>query len=228
MRRRLLNGSFPDQVFKVVFIIIFILISANLFYAAETWLGMQGGLSLPNLKGGDNPLSQGYTSRKAPFLGFTLIQPLTDRLNLKVEINYSSQGGKRDGLQPIDPTQVPLLYANFHNETIIDYVEVPLMLEMKTGDRQGLFLALGGYAGYRVRAKTATSGNSLIYLDPAGTQPVIPEPVSFEANTDVSQEINRWNFGLCGAVGINWTFGSGLAVLGARFNYGLSNIQAHP
>jgi hypothetical protein len=235
MRKRWLNSSFPGHVFKLVLIMLFILSSSNLFYATETWFGAHGGLSLPNLKGGDNPLSQGYTSRKAPFLGLTLIQPLSTHLNLRAEINYSSQGGKRDGMQPIDPSQVPLplppdvpLYANFHNETIIDYVEVPLMLQIDTGERPGLFFAVGGYAGYRVRAKTVTSGSSLIYLDEAGTQPVSPEPVSFEANTDVSQEINRWNFGLCGAAGLSWKLGTGQAVLGARFNYGLSNIQSHP
>ncbi|MBC7365123.1 MAG: outer membrane beta-barrel protein, partial [Candidatus Aminicenantes bacterium] len=99
---------------------------------------------------------------------------------------------------------------------------------INTGKQPGLFFAFGGYAGYRIGAKTITSGSSLLYLDETGTQPLSPEPVSFEANTDVSQEINRWNFGLCGAAGISWKLGNGQAVLGVRFNYGLSNIQSHP
>lgn len=235
MKRKSEGLNFQGYFLKSVVAFIIILLSASLIYAGEVWFGVQGGLSLPNLKGGDNPLSQGYTSRKAPFWGVTLIRPLSGQVSLRAELNYSSQGGKRDGLQPIDASQVPLplppeltLYANFHNETILDYVEVPLMLQIKTGDRPGLFFAFGGYAGYRVRAKTETSGSSLIYLDPAGTQPVSPEPVSFDATTDVSSEINRRNFGLCGAAGLELVMGGGKILLGARFNYGLSNIQAHP
>ncbi|MGB9893191.1 MAG: hypothetical protein ACPLRA_02170, partial [Candidatus Saccharicenans sp.] len=84
-------------------------------------------------------------------------------------------------------------------------------------------------AGYRVRAKTVTSGTSLIYLDANGTIPLDPNlQVPFDSETNVSQEINRWNYGLCGSFGVKIPFARGLVVLSGRFNYGLSNIQAHP
>jgi len=236
MKNRASRGNFLSLIKKSFLFIFMALCLFDLVFAHEMWVGVQGGLSLPNIKGGDNPLSQGYSSRKAPFLGVMINFPISATLALRTEINYSSQGGQRNGLQPISADQVPiqlppgtLLYANFNNETILDYLEIPLMLELSTQGNLKLFVDAGGYAGYRVRAKTVTSGTSLIYLDPSGTMPVDPNlQVPFDATTDVSQEINRLNFGLCGAVGIKIPFGRGLAIASARFDYGLSNIQSHP
>ena len=213
-----------------------VLLTANLTFARQTWLGFQAGLSLPNLEGGDNPISQGYTSRRAPYFGIMINSSLSETLSLRTEISYSSQGGQRNGLQPIAADQVPFplppgmtLYADFNNKAIIDYVEVPLMLEINNGTRLKLFLDGGVYAGLRVRAKTVTSGTSLLYLDPDGTLPIDPNlQVPFDATTNISEEINRLNFGLCGAVGVKIPLGSGLAVAGMRFNYGLTNIQSRP
>lgn len=235
-RSSIMAGSFGviKQVWLFIFLALFL---ANLTFAREIWLGLQGGLSIPSIKGGTTELSQGYTSRKAPFLGLAFDYLLSPSFSLRTEINYSSQGGQRNGMQPISPDQVaglPLppgmtIYANFNNETILDYLEVPLLVEMMTGEKIKYFVNAGAYVGYRVRAKTVTGGTSLLYLDPSGTLPLDPNlQVSFDAKTDVSQEINRWNFGLCGSIGAKVPLGTGLVTLSGRFNYGLSNIQSHP
>jgi len=228
---------FGSDTKKACFFIIMSLFLFNQASARELWVGFHGGLSLPNIKGGTNELSQGYTSRKAPFLGLVFDWVISPSLALRTEINYSSQGGQRNGMQPISPDQVsglPIppgvtLYADFNNETIIDYLEIPLMAELVTGQKTRIFVNAGPYAGYRVRAKTVTSGTSLLYLDSSGTMPFDPDlQIPFDAKTDVSEEINRLNFGFCGSVGIKVPIGTGLVVLSGRFNYGLSNIQSHP
>ncbi|MGB9906979.1 MAG: porin family protein [Candidatus Saccharicenans sp.] len=227
--RRLLKTS--------ILVLLGVMLSFNLSLAGEAWFNLHGGLSLPNLKGGTNELSQGYTSRKAPFFGLGLEFRLSPSAFLKTGLSYSSQGGQRNGLQPLAPDQlsglpVPpgvTLYADFQNETILDYLEIPVMLELVTGQSPQFFIEAGIYAGYRVRAKTVTSGTSLIYLDSAGSIPIDPSlQVPFDAETDVSQEINRWNYGLCGGLGLKVPVGSGQVLLGGRFNYGLANIQSHP
>lgn len=220
-----------------VFFFLAMLLCFGLLDAGEVWLNLHGGLSLPNLKGGTNELSQGYTSRKAPFFGLGLDFKLSHPAFLKMELNYSSQGGQRNGLQPLAPDQlsglpVPpgvTLYADFQNETILDYLEVPVLIGLVMGRSSRLLLEVGLFVSYRVRAKTITSGTSLIYIDPAGSIPIDPGlQVPFEAETDVSQEINRWNYGLCGGLGVKMPVGSGQILLGGRFNYGLANIQSHP
>lgn len=222
---------------KFLLLVLVLIICSAVSLAGDTWFGLHGGLSLPSLSGGTNELSRGYTSRQAPFFGLGLDLSLGSSLSLKSELNYSSQGGQRNGLQPLAPDQlvglpVPpglVLYADFNNETILDYLEIPLMLELVSGSRLKVFLNGGVYVGYRVRAKTVTSGTSLIYLDPSGSVPIDPNlQVPFDAETDVSQEINRWNYGLCGGLGIKIPVAPGLLVIGGRFNYGLANIQSHP
>ncbi len=208
----------------------------------EIWLGLQGGLSLPNIQGGTTELTRGYTSRQAPFIGLAVDFVLSPSYSIRAEMNYSSQSGQRKGMQPISPDQVqglpfPLeftLYADFDNETIIDYLEVPLLAEFRTGRKVQFFANAGPYAGYRVRAKTITAGKSSLYIDSSGTPLVFPgqpgplPPMSFDAETNVSDEINRLNLGLCGSLGVKIPLGPGLVVPSVRFNLGLSNIQSHP
>lgn len=227
-----------SRIFKLlIFFFLAILLCFSLLEAGEVGLNLHGGLSLPNLKGGTNELSQGYTSRKAPFFGLGLDFKLNPSAFLKMELNYSSQRGQRNGLQPLAPDQlsglpVPpgvTLYADFQNETILDYLEVPVLIGLVMGRSSRLWVEAGFFAGYRVRARTITSGTSLIYIDPAGSIPIDPNlQVPFESETDVSQEINRWNYGLSGGLGVMVPAGSGLVLFGGRLNYGLANIQSHP
>ena len=226
----------PGLIFLAVFCLL------GFLRAEEIWIGLQGGLNLPNMRGGTTELSRGYTSRQAPFLGLALDYILSPSFSICTEINYSSQGGQRNGMQPIFSDQVqgmPIppsfaLYADFRNETIIDYLEIPLLAELRTGQRIQFFVNGGPYAGYRVRAKTITKGQSTLYIDPSGIPLILPgqvaplPPLSFDAETDISEEINRLNLGLCGSIGAKIPFGPGLAALSARFNLGLSNIQSHP
>ncbi len=148
-------------------------------------------------------------------------------------LNYSSKGGKRNGLQPtgMDPTLFglpvgTLIYANFNNETIIDYVEIPVLLKLAWGHGLRYFVKAGPHFGYRVKAKTLTSGMSLLYLDEAGTQPIpmVPEQ-DFTASTDVKSETRSTNYGISGGAGIETAFGPGTIILEALFSYDLNYTQ---
>jgi hypothetical protein len=218
-------------VFSVV--TVFLLASAALALAGEVKFGAHAGLTIPNLRGGqDNPLTSGFSSREAEFFGISADIGLSRHFSLVVELNYTSQGGKRTGLQIIEemPAGLPVppdtdLYADFKNETILDYVEIPVMLRYKFGNTVRFFINAGPYAGYLVRAHAVTSGSSLIYLDPAGTEPVIDTPVSFVADTDVKDSLKTTNFGLAGGAGIMYPLGPGSLVFEAHFQAGLITIQ---
>jgi hypothetical protein len=237
---RLFSKGFASGLQKTAVFLFLVLLLFSFSEANEIWLGLQGGLSLPNFSGGTTELSKGYTSRRAPFIGLAVGFVLSPSFAIRTEINYSSQGGQRNGMQPLAPDQaqgLPIppeltLYANFDNETIIDYLEIPLMAEFSSGRRVKFFANAGPYVGYRVRAKTVTSGMSTLYIDSSGNPLIIYgqalPPVSFDAETDVSGEINRLNLGLCASLGAKIPFGPGLFALSARFSLGLSNIQSHP
>ena len=71
-------------------------------FAQAPWLGVHGGLSIPDLRGGNgNQLSTGYTSRLAANVGLQAEWPVYHRFSLQVELNFAGQGGQRNGIQPI-------------------------------------------------------------------------------------------------------------------------------
>jgi hypothetical protein len=207
--------------------------------AGQIQVGVHGGLSIPNIRGeGDNEFSRGYTSRKGPFFGLFAEFRLTRRFSLRAEVNYASQGGKWDGLQPVIidlpglvlPPGV-ILYADFNNESILDYLEVPVLAELTWGQMPRFFINAGPYVGLLVRAKTITGGMSTIYFDDSRTPLLLPPdyqplpPFSFEAETDSKKDINDLSAGIAGGIGLAIPAGPGELVLGVRFSLGLTNIQ---
>jgi hypothetical protein len=231
--------SRPARQLATLAVSLLILATAGL--SAEVMIGVHGGLSMPNFRG-NTPQTEGYVSRRAPFFGLTADFGVSSHFSICAELDYSSQGGKRNGLQPLTSDQLsglPLppgmtLYANFRNETIIDYVEIPVMAKLAWGGSLRFFVQAGPYVGFRARAVTQTRGSSLLYLDPAGTQPM-PDPgtgqplpaMSFDADTDNKQDIHSVNAGITGGAGVATRLGPGDLVLGARFEAGLTNIQTN-
>jgi hypothetical protein len=192
-------------------------------------IGVHGGPNIPDLQGGTNEVSEGYISRLGPFFGVFAEVPLRSGFSLCGEINYSSQGGKRNGRQPIAPDpSLPLppdmkLYASFDNEAILDYLEIPVMARVRWGSAIRLFADAGPFVGFLVRAKTVTKGSSLMY-DESGDALPYPEQ-DFGAETDIKQDINSTNAGFAGGLGLELPYGPGDVVIEARFTYGLTNIQ---
>ena len=188
--------------------------------SAQTRIGILLGPNVPNLSGASNEISQGYVSRSALHFGLTFERDLSESLSIQPEILFDGQGGQRNGLQPITSTSLPPLpsggyyYANFKNASILNYVEVPVLLRYRLGgDQIGFQLSAGPYFGYLLNATQKTSGTSSIYVDKNGTPLMVPvppdytqfvqaPPQSFAASTNVTASINRFNAGIEGGVGI--------------------------
>jgi hypothetical protein len=235
-RRRKLNISWKPLRISVFLLVLFIAKSGFL-QANEIKLGLHGGLSIPNIKG-NTEQSKGFSSRLGPNFGLFGELIMSNHFSLVMEVNYASQGGKRNGLQPItnlpSDLQLPLgmtLYANFHNETILDYIEIPVVARLGYGRQLRVFVNAGPYIGFLVRAKTITSGTSTVYLDPAGTQLFLLPPdyqplmLSFDATTSVREDVRSTNLGIVGGGGLLYPLGSGSVILEAHFSLGLSNVQ---
>lgn len=209
-------------------------------YGAEVRLGAHGGLSIPDIRGSQTDIfSKGFTSRQGPFFGIFLETKLDSHFSLVAELNYTSQGGKRNGMQPITmdlPPGLPIppgtiLFANFRNETILDYLEVPILARMTFGTRLRYFVNAGPYVGVLLRARAETAGTSALYLDEGGTMPIIIPPdtqpleVDLGANTNVKDSLKSTNIGLTGGGGLMYPLGPGDLILEAHFQLGLTVIQ---
>jgi hypothetical protein len=211
--------------------------SSRLSGDSKYTIGILGGLNIPRLSGGNgNELSRDYTSRLGAAFGLTASLSLGSNFSLTADLLYSSEGGKRNGIQAFDASSVnpqapagTYFYADYNNESILNYVEIPVMLKyfIPLNKSSKLFVDFGPYIGFLLNAKQKTSGSSIIYADRAETMVVVPEAQSFNANTDIMNSINLTNFGLTGGVGFAQTVNSGEIFLDARGAYGLTVIQKY-
>ena len=143
----------------IISIIAIVLINSGL-HAQDVKFGIKGGLNVPNIVAGGNntPVSEGYKSRLANGWGlFTELQ-LNPAVSLRLGVEYSEMGGKKDGMQAM-PTQrlitemgnsigmgvteqqlaalgtlmaslPPYYYANVNNTAKFNYVMIPLMAQL--------------------------------------------------------------------------------------------------
>jgi hypothetical protein len=223
--------------------------------SGKMYLGVKAGLGIPNLTAGSTttPLSEGYTSRLGFYGGITASRQLGTHLALRGEINYSAQGGKRNGMQAL-PLITPLeqlwqalpgfgitpdkyMYADIKSDAVLDYLEIPLMAKYSVtlGSRLNVYLQAGPYMGILMHAKNVTSGSSAIFVDKAGRIPVDPiitsgggqaiGDVSFDHTENITSDVHRFNVGGEGAAGFEMTFGPGKLFLEGGGNYGFLNIQ---
>ncbi len=224
----------------VLITLVIIILIQNKLYSQPVTLGVKGGISIPELQGGGTPQSEGYSSRLAPNFGAYINYELNSYLSLQAEVLFSGQGGKRNGMQAIDNVPgmpVPpntTLYANFDNETILNYLEIPVIVKFTFLGSNSVFseyVDAGSYLGIRLNAKTQTSGNSNIYLDQSGTTPVsingypIP-PQNFNDETDITSDIKTLNVGITGGIGITLNSAAGQFDLDLRGVYGFIPIQS--
>jgi hypothetical protein len=238
-----------EKYVKAILIIVVLSIFCFSIYAQdekENYIGVKGGISIPQLSGGDdNIFSRDFKSRIAPNFGAFFEIGVTDKFSIQPEVNFAGQGGKRTGVQPI--TQAPpglpplppgnFFFGDFKNTAELNYLEVPVLAKYKFGkkDKPRVYINGGVFYGRLLSAKTKTSGTSTIYLDEAGQVPLLLPPngtpvpdIDFTATTDIKNDVNKNNFGITGGGGIEIPAGKNYFVIDARIYRGLRNIQIDP
>ena len=83
------------------------LLALSLFVASgviaqSAYVGVKGGISIPNLSSGNgNPINSGYSSGLGPDFAIFGDYGLTNRFSLELSLEYSYQGGKKNGKQAL-------------------------------------------------------------------------------------------------------------------------------
>lgn len=227
---------------KVIYSFIVSIFCCALAHAQDMSLGLRGGISIPNLSAGSgnqNPLNTGYSSRLGPEAAVFAEFKFSDLFSLQPMIEYSAQGGKKNGLQAITTPdelkamfpegQAPqYLYANYNSQAKLNYLLIPILA--KTGWNVNhspfrIYIGLGPFVGLLVSAHQVTSGQSEFYTDAAGRQPLPGGPQSFNGNTNVRNSLHRVNAGIEGNLGVSYGIGKSSVFIEGGGNYGFFNIQ---
>lgn len=233
---------------KVISTIFVVFLASASTVKAQIEAGIAGGISIPNLSASgseNNPLNTGYSSRLGPEFGLIAEDHLSKLFSIEGKIVYSSQGGKKDGLQafPIPAefaagfqqegmTPPDYLYANFKSKAVLNYLRIPI--SAKAGwnfgyqSRLRFSIAAGPFVGFLLSAKQVTSGNSSIYLDPSGQAALPVGPQSFNHTQNIKDQLHNANFGVDGNLGLGYLCNNAHShkiFLEVGGNYGFVNIQ---
>jgi hypothetical protein len=238
-------------------ILVFVFCGMLSTYAqsGKYYAGIKAGFGIPSLTTGANstPLSEDYASRLGFYGGFAAEMQTSKRFGIRAEINYSSQGGKRDGMQALPlPAEMQQLwqmlpgfgvtaddymYANIKSVAIINYLEIPVMAKytISLSSKINFYVQAGPYMGFLLNAKNETSGSSSIFVDKNGSIPIdailqqAQLPVigaeSFDHSENITSDIHRFNIGGQGAVGFALLMDSGRFFIEGGGNYGFLPIQ---
>lgn len=217
--------------------------------AGDVHVGFKAGVSVPNLVGGgDEEITRDYRSRTAFSFGGYIEYRVSPRFSIQPEINFAPQGGKRDGIQPVTqpipglpPPPGDYYYGDFKNTAKLNYIEVPVLFkytQRRSGPR--VYVNGGPYVGILLKATQETRGTSPLFIDRNGTPFEIPAPptlsstslggipfppITWDADTDVTDSLNRVNFGVTGGGGIQFPVGDNYFFIDARASYGLRTLQ---
>lgn len=218
-----------------LFVFMAIILPCRFIYGQSFTLGVRSGISVPNLSASGsqtNPLNSGYSSRIGPDEAIFGEYHLSSSFSLQAMLEYSSQGGKKNGMQAFpnpNGDTPPYLYANFKSEAKLNYLLVPILAKYnwKLGSNSPwrLYVDAGPFAGFLLSAHQVTSGSSNIYLDEAGQQQISPSPQSFDSTNNIKDQLNTFNFGVSGNVGFAYHFGKNNIFIEGGGNYGFLNIQ---
>jgi Outer membrane protein beta-barrel domain len=210
--------------------------------AQNVALGIRGGISIPNLSAGSgdqNPLNTGYSSRLGPDAGVFAEFKFSDLFSIQPMLEYSSQGGKKDGLQAFPaPAQVAqefpagmapqYLYANFNSTAKLNYLMLPILAKFDWNFKSSpvrFYADAGPFLGYLLSAHQVTTGSSQFYTDPAGTQPLPGGAQSFDNTQDIKDQIHEFNLGFEANVGFAYKLKKSCVFIEGGGNYGFLNIQ---
>lgn len=227
---------------KSLFLSACILFLFNAANAQNFTLGVRGGISIPNLSAAGsetNPLNTGYKSRLGPDAAIFGEYQLSGVFSVEMMAEYSSQGGKKSGMQAF-PTPAAMaamfpegqapkyLYANFESEAKMNYLLVPILAKFGWNVHNSplrIYVDAGPFAGFLLSAHQVTNGSSIVYADPQGNQQLSPGAQSFDANNDIKDQLNTFNFGVSGNLGVAYKFNSSKIFIEGGGNYGFLNIQ---
>ena len=226
---------------RIITVALFIIsiISVNV-YAQSLSIGLRGGMDIPNLTNGGHqtPLSMGYSSRFASDFAVFGELGITKRFSIRAMVEYSEQGGKKEGLQAFaTPPQYaqylnqPYVYANYKSIAKMTYILIPVLAKISwnLGNISPLsfYIDAGPFAGFLVSAHQITSGSSLIYSDAGEQNPLSSQMVNFEANTNIKDQLRKNNWGISGNIGLALHFKRSSIFIEGGGNYGFVTIQKY-
>ena len=235
----MITSAVNEKAYEILLMSVAVLCSTSLA-AQNITFGLKAGVSIPSLKAGGSggdPLSTGYSSSFGPDGAVFATYKFSNVFSVQTELEYSSQGARRDGMQafPVPDAYAnyfnpgTILYANFKGPVKLSYLVLPVVAKFqwnfKTHSPFKFYIEGGPFIGQLLSAYLVISGNSNVYADASGQQPLLPAPLSFDTTANIKNQLHTTNFGAEANVGISYQLGRGYIFVEGGVNYSFLNIQ---
>jgi hypothetical protein len=210
-------------------------------HAQNFQMGLKGGLSLPDLSSGAgaSDVSKGYQTISGPDFAWVTDMKLAGKFSLEAAVEWSTQGGKKTGIQTIPASEfaqffppgsnIQYVYANFTSTVRLQYLMLPVLLrydmDLDIAGHWKLYMEGGIFGGYMLTGKGSASGSSKVYKDKEETNPISSAVVTFDSVGDIRHQLHRGNFGIDGNIGIQYQLNSMAIFAEGGGNYGFINLQ---
>ncbi|QES88030.1 outer membrane beta-barrel protein [Rhizosphaericola mali] len=226
--------------------------SINMALAQEKgkrYLGIKGGLSIPNLSAGGSAqteLNTGYSSATGTDFAIFYEVKHSSRLSFSTQLEYCTEGGKKNGFQAL-PTPdalapyftgqqraVPsLVYADYNCKAKMNYLLLSEMakyrLPLAKSSPLSFYAEAGPFVGLLLSAHQVTSGQSNIYADKTQQENITEisgaGEQSLENDQNIRNQLHKFNFGIEGDIGFAYTIRRSKIFIEGGGNYGFLNIQ---
>lgn len=165
--------------------------------SGQVTVGFQGGLSLAKISG--DGVADDLSNRTGISIGAFLETPISGMLSFQPEVNYAQKGAKDSD-------------EGFEVSLKIDYIEVPLLVkfDLPTSGSISPHVLVGPALGFKAGCK--------IGGEQGGT----------DVDVDCSEDdidLKSFDFGAIVGAGVGFPAGPGEARIGARYNFGLLDVE---
>lgn len=217
----------------------------------DVWLGIKGGLSIPNLQAGEskNAWNKNYKSIVRAYFSVFGEYQFNQHFSLQAEIAYAAQGGKRTDIQPFGipeeyvslfqqafNTSNDYVFANLNSTSHINFLQVPILLKysypIALKKRLSIYGLIGPYVGYMLSAQQIVQSPELrVFVSEDEATEIAPNLVhgffgsSIDTTINSYPELNHFNLGIQGGIGFSYQLKHGKLFIEGGGNYGFLYLQ---
>jgi Outer membrane protein beta-barrel domain len=181
--------------------------------SAQLGVGFRAGITWANMTfpdvddDGYGDLNWETTPFKAPTAAIMIDLPIRGRFSLLTELAYQQRGYEHKW------SNGPM-GNDFTERLVLDYIDLDLLCKFRIGSSHVRpHLLAGPVFGRMLGARMLYSNDEGSFANASG---IVLPPDAFG--------MQRWNIGICGGAGFNFTIGRSSLILEGRYQYGLSNI----
>ena len=236
------------HVIVAALMLLFFNLNAQTYETMYNYIGIKGGLSIPNLTAGgsgENELSSGYHSKTGLNFAIFYEKAISGRFSLSTQLEYAAQGGKKDGYQAF-PTPAQLapyfiiqnrtvpdvVYANFNSEIKINYLTLSELAKFNfpfSNLPVSFYAEAGPFVGFLLSAHQVVNGNSDVYADKDMMENITGNvgvgPQSLDSTQNLKDLLHKSNFGIEGDIGFAFNLANSKIFIEGGGNYGFLTIQ---